>query len=101
MSEIYKLSGFQQELFKAERFFTMHLTRQELKNRLDEIERLNKQVEEYQKALDETVSEKIDLENIIKEAREYIDWHYDLGTKENVEFCLLRDRLLGILDKGE
>ena len=34
-----------------------------------EIERLIKQIEEYQKALDETTSEKIDLENIIKEAK--------------------------------
>ena len=32
----------------------------------EEIERLNKQIEEYQKALDETTSEKIDLDNIIK-----------------------------------
>ena len=39
------------------------------------------------------------LSNIIKEAKEYIDWHYDLATDENVEFCLLRDRLLDILDK--
>ncbi len=37
-----------------------------------EIERLNKQIEEYQKAIDETTSEKIDLENIIKEVREYL-----------------------------
>lgn len=46
MSEIYKLSGFQQELDKAERFFSMHLTRQELKKRLDEIERLNNILDE-------------------------------------------------------
>lgn len=35
-----------------------------------EIERLNKQIEEYQKALDETISEKIDLEkenNLLKQ----------------------------------
>ena len=38
-------------------------------------------------------------ESIIKEAREYIKWHYDLATDENVEFCLLRDRVLEILDK--
>lgn len=39
------------------------------------------------------------LHSIINEAREYINWHYDLGTKDNVEFCLLRDRLLEILEK--
>lgn len=36
----------------------------------EEIERLNKQIEEYQKALDETISEKIDLEkenNLLKQ----------------------------------
>lgn len=38
-------------------------------------------------------------ENFIKELREYIKWHYDLATDENVEFCLLRDRLLKILEK--
>lgn len=37
------------------------------------------------------------LKKIIKVTREYIEWHYDLGTKENVEFCLLRDRVLDIL----
>jgi prefoldin subunit 5 len=40
---------------------------------IGEIERLNKQIEEYQKTLDETISKKIDLENIIKEVREYIE----------------------------
>ena len=35
----------------------------------EEIERLNKQIEEYQKALDETISEKIDLENIIEDKK--------------------------------
>lgn len=37
----------------------------------------------------------------IDNAINYIKWHYDLGTKENVEFCLLRDRLLEILGKKE
>ena len=37
----------------------------------------------------------------IDNARDYIKWHYDLGTKENVEFCLLRDRLLEILGDKE
>lgn len=34
-------------------------------------------------------------------AIEYIKWHYDLGTKENAEFCLLRDRLLEILGAND
>lgn len=38
-----------------------------------EIERLNKQIEEYQKALDETTSEKINLENITKEVRKILE----------------------------
>jgi len=63
----------------------------------EEIKRLNKQIEEYQKALDETMSEKIDLENIIKEAREY--------TKEAKEqdfmwTPIFMKELLKILDKG-
>ena len=37
------------------------------KMQMQEIERLNKQIEEYQKALDEKTGEKIYLENIIKE----------------------------------
>ena len=41
------------------------------------------------------------LKEKINNALEYIDWHYDLGTKENVEFCLLRDRLLEILGDKE
>lgn len=59
----------------------------------EEIERLNKQIEECQKALDETMSEKIDLENIKKEAIEYLKKHacYEEDTKK---FC--RD-----LDYGE
>lgn len=62
-----------------------------------EIERLNKQIEEYQKALDETTSEKIDLENIIKEVREYIEKaSYFQGNK-----ILEEKELLEILDKGD
>lgn len=65
-----------------------------------EIERLNNQIEEYHKALDETTSEKIDLENIIKEVREYIE------TKEKdddnwVDYELLIEpiKIKEILDK--
>ena len=41
------------------------------------------------------------LQERIDNAIEYIKWHYDLATEENVEFCLLRDRLLGILGDKE
>lgn len=58
----------------------------------DEIKRLNKENEHLRTALNTK-------ENFIKELREYIKWHYDLATDENVEFCLLRDRLLKILEK--
>lgn len=37
------------------------------------------------------------LKDKINNALNYIKWHYDLGTKEDVSFCLLRDRLLEIL----
>lgn len=50
-------------------------------------------------ALDKKNKEIERLQNIIKGAKEYIEWHYDLGTNDNVEFCLLRDRLLEILKK--
>ena len=45
----------------------------------------------------ELYEENQQLKEKIENARNYIKWHYDLGTKDNVEFCLLRDRLLGIL----
>lgn len=50
-------------------------------------------------AINNTLEENQRLHSIIKEAREYIEWHYDLGTMENIEFCFLRDKLLKILDK--
>ena len=67
-----------------------------------EIERLNKEIEEYQKALDETTSEKIDLENIIKEVREYMNKH---EIEEVYLDCKLYETkvykdILEILDKG-
>lgn len=49
----------------------------------------------------ETAKEIEKLKKIIIEAKEYIKWHYDLGTEDNVEFCLLRDRLLEILEKSD
>jgi predicted nucleic acid-binding Zn-ribbon protein len=67
----------------------------------EEIERLNKEIEEYQKALDETTSEKIDLENIIKEVREYITyWHYRNDFRINSFTTSVKEELLEILDKA-
>ena len=68
----------------------------------EEIERLNKQIEEYQKALDETTSKKIDLENIIKEVREYIDY-YGITPEQNDDKTVryILKGILEILDKGE
>ncbi|MBR2711277.1 MAG: hypothetical protein IKE89_02280 [Bacilli bacterium] len=51
----------------------------------EEIERLNKQIEEYQKALDETTSEKIELANIINEVREYVYKWKDIGRYRLLE----------------
>ena len=75
-----------------------------IKNTLDEIERLNKQIEEYQKALDETTSEKINLENIIKEVRKYIKEHIRIDDEYPAYMEMLLEEykeLLEILDKGE
>lgn len=55
-------------------------------------------------SIDEIVAKLIENDERAKKinnALKYIDWHYDLGTKENVEFCLLRDRLLEILGDKE
>lgn len=67
-----------------------------IKEQQEEIEKLNKQIEEYQKALDETTSEKIDLENIIEEVREYIE----LGMNfDSLGVARTKKKLLEILDK--
>ena len=59
---------------------------------------LEEEIKEYQKALDETTSEKIDLDNIIKEVREKIE-----NTTINCEGVAedLLDDSYAILDKGE
>ena len=81
----------------------------------EEIERLNKQTEEYQKALDETTSEKIDLDNIIKETSEdlyqVVKWCTENKHNENtierylvVDFGTIVGKINEIrtkLDKGE
>lgn len=70
----------------------------------EETKRLNKQIEEYQKALDETMGEKIDLENSIKNVREYIENNDIMKVSKEKEtkgsiFCCDKE-LLEILDKG-
>ena len=83
-------------------------SQQTIINQRQEIERLNKQIEEYQKALDETTSEKIDLENIIEEDKKiekipyqfnlnYIDSKLDSYTKEEINH--IYDKINEIIDK--
>ena len=72
----------------------------------------DKQIEEYQKALDETTSEKIDLENIIEEDKKiekipyqfnlnYIDSKLDSYTKEEINNTInhIYDKINEIIDK--
>ena len=61
-------------------------------------DRINKAIEYLKYGVEPEEIE--DLKERIDNAIEYINSHYDLGTEENVEFCILRDRVLGIL-KGE
>lgn len=75
-----------------------------INKQIEEIERLNKQIEEYQKTLDETTSEKIDLENIIKEVREYIESYINQfnGVYPTADMRYLDlHKLLGILKGSE
>lgn len=51
--------------------------------------------------LEKIQNENKQLKEKIENVKNYIKWHYNLGTKENVEFCLLRDRLLDILGDKE
>lgn len=44
-----------------------------LKSNIEESKQLKAQIEEYQKALDETMSEKIDIQNNWNKLKEYID----------------------------
>ena len=87
-------------------------SQQTIINQRQEIERLNKQIEEYQKALDETTSEKIDLENIIEEDKKiekipyqfnlnYIDSKLDSYTKEEINNTInhIYDKINEIIDK--
>lgn len=72
----------------------------EIENLKQETERLNKQIEEYQKALDETTSEKMDLENIIKEVREDIE--REITEEDNLIYGIstcLKQELLEMLNK--
>ena len=67
-----------------------------INNLQKENERLNKDRKELIRSNTKLREEKIRINYAI----EYIYSHYDLATEENVEFCILRDRVLGIL-KGE
>ncbi len=67
----------------------------ELKDKIHEqhfeIERLNKQIEEYQKALDETVSEKVDLHSIINKIRNYV--YKPIDKEWDDILCIIEDGL--------
>lgn len=56
-----------------------------------EIERLNKQIEEYQKALDETVSEKVNLHSIINKIRNYV--YKPIDKEWDDILCIIEDGL--------
>ena len=73
----------------------------EIKKMNKEIELLYKKLDAQDAIIDQQALEISQLKEQKKQVIEYIKWHYDLGTKENVEFCLLRDRLLDILGDKE
>lgn len=56
-----------------------------------EIERLNKQIEAYQKALDETTSEKVDLHSIINKIRNYV--YKPIDKEWDDILCIIEDGL--------
>lgn len=64
-----------------------------IKHQYFEIERLNKQIEEYQKALDETVSEKVDLHSIINKIRNYV--YKPIDKEWGDILCIIEDGLRG------
>ena len=49
----------------------------------------------------ELEKENRELKEKINNAINCINWHYDLGTKEDIAFCWLRDNLLEILGDKE
>ena len=84
----------------ADNYVDLEIEYSNEKDKDKEIERLNKQIEEYQKALDETTSKKIDLESIIKEVREKLkELVEDDGTFIGEIDYLRKKELLEILDK--
>ena len=48
-----------------------------LKSNIEESKQLKAQIEEYQKALDETMSEKIDIQNNWNKLKKWVNKHYD------------------------
>ena len=79
---------------------------QSLMENYQKLEQENKQLKEENAGLKEwkedLLNENIALENIRKEAIEFIKDHYNLATKEEgVAFFILRDRLLEILGDKE
>ena len=62
-----------------------------------QLETENKQLRE---ALQQTRKVLEEQARIIENAINCINWHYDLGTKEDTAFCWLRDNLLKILGEN-
>lgn len=60
-----------------------------------ETKQLNAQINEYQKALDDTMSDKIDIENNWKKLKEYVGVEWYSYDNDSVEFKVAK----GILNK--
>lgn len=70
-----------------------------LKSNIEENKQLKAQTEEYQKALDETMSEKIDTQNNWNKLKEYIDIKlYNMEYLQKLCGCRLDDEIHIILD---
>lgn len=58
-----------------------------------ENKQLNAQINEYQKALDDTMSDKIDIENNWKKLKEYVGVEWYSYDNDSVEFEVAKDIL--------
>lgn len=65
----------------------------EIENLEQENKQLKTQIEEYQKALDETMSEKMDIENNWNKLKEYIGAEWYCFDNESVEFEIAKNIL--------